>query len=156
MDMIHLTRAGYEKLIEELEHIKKVKRKEITEALAHARSLGDLKENAEYHAAKEAMSYNEARIRELEDKLSRVEIIDDTKMDPSKAYIGAKVTLIDLETDDEIEYTLVSQDEANATEGLISTTSPVGQALLGHKVGDEISITVPAGDLSYKITKISR
>ncbi len=154
--MIHLTRAGYEKLIEELEHIKKVKRKEITEALAHARSLGDLKENAEYHAAKEAMSYNEARIRELEDKLSRVEIIDDTKMDPSKAYIGAKVTLIDLETDDEIEYTLVSQDEANATEGLISTTSPVGQALLGHKVGDEISITVPAGDLSYKITKISR
>ncbi len=156
MERVYLTRGGYEKLIEELENSKKVKRKEISAALEHARSLGDLKENAEYHAAKDAMATNEAKIRELDDKLSRVEIIDDSKIDTDKAYIGAKVIIFDLDTEDEIEYKLVGQEEANAVEGLISVISPVGKALLGHKVGDIVGVDVPAGTLEYKIIKISR
>jgi len=156
MERTYLTRAGYEKMIEELESLKKVKRREITAALEHARALGDLKENAEYHAAKDAMATNEAKIRELDDKLSRVEIIDHSKIDSDKAYIGAKLTLSDLDTEDEIEYTLVGQEEANAIEGLISVVSPVGKALLGHEKGDIIKVDVPAGTLKYKIIKISR
>lgn len=156
MERVHLTREGYEKMIEELESLKHVKRREISKAIEHARSLGDLKENAEYHAAKEAMAYNEKRIAELEDKLSRTEIIDSSKMPAGKAYIGAKVKLIDLDNSEELEYTLVGQDEADAVKGLISITSPVGKAILGHKIDDIIKIEVPAGALSYKIVTISR
>jgi len=156
MERVYLTRAGYEKLIEELEHLKTVKRKEISAAIEHARSLGDLKENAEYHSAKDAMARSEARVSELEDKLSRVEIIEDNNIDADTAYIGAKLKLLDLDSDDEIEYTLVGQEEANAIEGLISVTSPVGKALLGHKEGDIVKIDVPAGVLEYKVIKISR
>jgi len=156
MERVYLTRAGYEKLIEELEHLKKVKRKEISAAIEHARSLGDLKENAEYHSAKDALAANEARVSELEDKLSRVEIIEDNKIDIDKAYIGAKLKLLDLDTGDEIEYTLVGQEEANASEGLISVTSPIGKALLGHQEGDIVKVDAPAGILEYKIIKISR
>lgn len=156
MERVYLTRVGYERLMEELEHLKKVKRKEISADIEHARSLGDLKENAEYHSAKDAMARNETRVLELEDKLSRVEIIEDNNIDADKAYIGAKLKLLDIDTGDEIEYTLVGQDEANAIEGLISVTSPVGKALLGHKEGDAIKIDVPAGTLEYKIIEISR
>ena len=156
MERVYLTRKGYDRLIEELENLKKVKRKEISAAIEHARSLGDLKENAEYHAAKEAMANNEKRVRELEDKLSRVEIIEDTQIQSDKAYIGAKLKLIDLDTEEELEYTLVGSDEADALRGLISTTSPVGKALLGHKEGETITLQVPAGALNYKIIKISR
>ncbi|MCQ9205910.1 MAG: transcription elongation factor GreA [Omnitrophica bacterium] len=156
MERVHLTREGYEKMIEELESLKHIKRREISKAIEQARSLGDLKENAEYHAAKEAMAYNEKRIAELEDKLSRTEIIDSSKMPAGKAYIGAKVKLIDLDNSEELEYTLVSQDEADAVKGLISITSPVGKAILGHKIDDIIKIEVPAGALSYRIVDISR
>ncbi len=156
MERVYLTQEGYDRLVAELEHLKKVKRKEISSAIEHARSLGDLKENAEYHAAKEAMANNEKRVNELEDKLSRVEIIEDAQIDSQKAYIGAKLKLLDLETQEELEYTLVGPDEADALSGLISTTSPVGKALLGHKEGETVTIEVPAGDLSYKIIKISR
>ncbi len=155
MDRIYLTNKGYEKLADELEFLKNVKRKEISVALEHARSLGDLKENAEYHAAKDAVSQNERRIRELDDKLSRVEIIDDSKIDKDKAYIGAKLTILDLDTEDEFKYTLVGQDEANALEGLISVTSPVGKSLLGHKKDDIVEVEVPVGKLNYKIIKIT-
>ena len=156
MERVYLSRAGYEKLVEELEHLKVVKRKEISAAIEHARSLGDLKENAEYHAAKEAMANNEKRVSELEDKLSRVEIIDESKVVMDKVYIGAKVRLVDLDNDEELEYSLVDQEEADATRDLISVTSPVGKALLGHQENDIIKIDVPAGTLKYKIIKISR
>ncbi len=109
MKRVYLTRKGYERLVEELEYLKKTKRKEISKAIEHARSLGDLKENAEYHSAKEAMANNEKRVAELEDKLSRVEIIDETAVDSDKAYIGSKVKLVDLETDEEVEYTLLAR-----------------------------------------------
>ena len=156
MDMIHLTQEGYEKLVEELEHLKSKKRKKISKAIAHARSLGDLRENAEYQAAKEAMANNEKRIRELEDKLGRVEIIDESKMSTDKAYIGAKLKLIDLDTNEELEYILVSQDEANPLNNSISITSPVGKALLGHQVNDVVERDVPAGALKDRIVSISR
>ena len=156
MERVYLSRAGYEKLVEELEHLKVAKRREISGAIEQARSLGDLKENAEYHAAKEAMANNEKRVSELEDKLSRVEIIDESKVAADKVYIGAKVRLIDLDNDEELEYTLVDQEEADATCDLISVTSPVGKALLGHQENDIIRVDVPAGILEYKIVKISR
>lgn len=156
MNKIYLTKDGYDKLVEELEYLKNVKRREITKALEHARSLGDLKENAEYHAAKEAMSLNEAKVQSLEDKLARTEIIDDTKIAQDAAYIGAKLKLKDLTNDIEMEYTLVDPAEANAMDGLISIASPVGKSLLGHKEGEIIEINVPSGILRYKIIKISR
>jgi len=156
MERVHLTREGYEKLIHDLEYLKKIKRKEISKAIEHARSLGDLRENAEYHAAKEAMANNEKKINELEEKLSRAEIIDRSKLSTDKAYLGTKLKILDLDTKEEIEYLLVGQDEADPLSGLISITSPVGKALLGHKEGDELSVDVPAGILRYKIIKISR
>lgn len=156
MERVYLSRDGYEKLVEEMEYLKGSKRREISSAIEHARSLGDLKENAEYHAAKDAMAKNEMRVAYLEDRLSRAEIIDESKISTDKIYIGAKVKLVDLDTDEELEYTLVGQEEANALEGLISVTSPVGKVLLGHQENDIIKITVPAGILEYKIIKISR
>lgn len=155
MERIHLTREGYEKLVEELEYLKKVRRKEISQAIEQARSLGDLRENAEYQTAKEEMANNEKRINELEDKLSRAEVIDKAKISKDKAYIGAKIKLVDLDSKEEIEYILVGQDEADPLNNLISITSPVGKALLGHKENDLIQINVPGGVLNYKIVKIS-
>ncbi|MDD5194805.1 MAG: transcription elongation factor GreA [Candidatus Omnitrophica bacterium] len=156
MERVYLSREGYEKLMHELEYLKKVKRKEIASATEHARQLGDLKENAEYAAAKEAMSHNEKRIRELEDKLSRVEIVDSTKSPSDTVCVGVKVKLLDVESGEELVYSLVGPDEANPADGLISITSPVGKALLGHKIGDIVQITIPAGTLKYKIVNISR
>ncbi|MBU1113069.1 MAG: transcription elongation factor GreA [Candidatus Omnitrophica bacterium] len=156
MERVYLTQEGYEKLIHELEHLKKVKRREITKAIEHARAMGDLKENAEYHSAKEAMSHNEKRVVELEDKLSRVEIIEADTVNSDKAYIGSKVKLLDLEMDSEVEYALVGPDEADPLNDRISVISPVGKAILGHSVGEEIVINVPAGELKYKIVSISR
>lgn len=156
MKRVHLTREGYERMSEELEHLKSVKRKQISKDIEHARSLGDLKENAEYLSAKEDMALNEKKIHELEDKLSRAEIIDETKISTDKAYLGSRLKLADLETNEEINYVLVGTEEASPSAGLISITSPVGKALLGHQVGDILEITVPAGVLKYKIVKISR
>ncbi|MFO8053493.1 MAG: transcription elongation factor GreA [Candidatus Omnitrophota bacterium] len=155
MERVHLTQEGYEKLSNQLDYLKQKKRKEITAAIEHARSLGDLKENAEYHAAKEAMAKNEQKIRELENKLSRAEIIDTKNVDKDKAYLGAKVKLKDLESDEEIIYKLVGQDEANPAEDLISISSPVGKSLLGRKKGDVVKVEAPVGTLSYEIVEIS-
>jgi len=153
---VYLTRQGYEKLREELEYLKNIKRKEIAKALEHARSLGDLRENAEYKAACEAYNQNEERIADLEDKLSRVRIIEDEEISQDEVRIGAVVKLKDLESGEEIEYTLVSEIEADYEQNKISLNSPVGRALLGHKENDEVEIEIPAGVLRYKILKISR
>lgn len=155
MERVHLTQEGYEKLSNQLDYLKRKKRREITASIEHARALGDLKENAEYHAAKEAMAENEQKIRELDDKLSRAEIINTQDIDTDKAYLGAEVTLKDLESGEEIIYKLVGEDEADPLEDLISTKSPVGKSLLGHKKGDTIEVEAPAGTLKYKISKIS-
>ena len=156
MENTHLTRAGYEKLRKELDHLKGVKRREISKQLEYARGLGDLRENAEYDSAKQAQGLLEKKIAEMEQALSHVTILDDGKIDKNKVYLGAIVKLIDLGTNEESEYTLVDKEEADISQNKISLTSPVGKALLGHKVDDLIEIEVPAGFLQYKIIKISR
>ena len=153
---VFLTKQGYEKLRKELKVLKGVKRREIADALEKARLLGDLSENAEYDAAKQEQAINEGRIYELETRLSRARIIEDENISKDKVYIGAKVKLIDSESNEEIEYMLVTEDEADFSQGKISISSPVGKALLGKKKGEVVNIRIPAGALKYKIIKISR
>jgi transcription elongation factor GreA len=155
-DRVILTRQGYEKLKAELDHLMTKKRREIAEDIARARAFGDLKENAEYDAAKNSQAMNEAKINELNNKLSRAELLDDSRIPKDQALLGAQVTLEDLETGENIRYILVSSAEANIKEDKISIDSPVGKAMLGHRVGDEIKIQVPAGALKYKVKKIER
>jgi len=156
MEDIYLTQEGYEKLVQELEQLRNVKRRKISEAIGQARAQGDISENAEYDAAKEAQAHNEQKISELQDKLARARIIDNEGVSSDEALLGAKVKLRDLNTDEEIEYILVSELEADYSVGKISVTSPVGKCLLGHKKGEAVEIKVPAGVLKYKILEISR
>ena len=153
---VYLTREGYEKLRKELENLKNVKRKELSRAIGEARAHGDLSENAEYTYAKEAQGFNEKKIAELEDKLSRAKLIDESVMSKDEILIGAKVNLKDLDSGEDLEYVLVSEEEADYSNGKISVTSPVGEALVGHKENETVKIKVPAGTLKYKIIKISR
>jgi transcription elongation factor GreA len=153
---IYLTRDGYEKLLKELEFLKNVRRRELSKAIGEARAHGDISENAEYDAAKEAQGLNEKRIAELEEKLSRCRILDDENIPKDEVLIGATVKLKDLNSEEDLEYTLVSEVEANYAEGKISITCPVGQGLLGHKENEIVEIKTPAGTLRYKILKISR
>ncbi|MDD5116114.1 MAG: transcription elongation factor GreA [Candidatus Omnitrophica bacterium] len=152
---IYLTQEGYEKLVSELEYLKTVKRRQLSKAVGEARSHGDISENAEYDAAKDAQGHNEKQIAELEEKLARVRILD-KDMPGDQVLIGANVKLLDMDTEEEVEYTLVSELEADYNQNKISVTSPVGEGLLGKKEGEVAEIKVPAGILKYKIVKISR
>jgi transcription elongation factor GreA len=152
---IYLTREGYEKLVDELERLKTVKRRQLAKAIGEARAYGDLSENAEYDAAKDAQAHNEKEISDLEEKLSRVRILEGD-IPKDEVLIGAKVKLTDMDTQEELEYTLVSELEADYEQGKISVTSPVGAGLLGHKENEIVEIKIPAGKLKYKITGISR
>jgi len=154
--VVRLTKQGLEKLQEELKYLKTVKRREVIEAVATARAKGDLRENAEYDAAREAQGLLEKRIAELSDQLTHVDIIDESRMDQSKAFIGATVGLKDLNNNKDLTYMLVSKEEADLKAGRISTVSPVGRALLGKSVGETVEVKIPAGTLKYKIEKISR
>lgn len=157
MQYIYLTRKGCEKLREELKYLKTAKRKEIADALHYARSLGDLRENSEYDAAKHAQSLNEIKIAKLEEKLLKVKILEDeTNIPKDKVSIGSTVQLQDLNSGRELQYMLVSEIEADYEQRKISTTSPIGQGLLGHKEKETVEIKIPAGILTYKILKISR
>ena len=156
MGNIYLSSEGYEKLRKELEFLKTTKCRELSKAIGEARAHGDISENAEYDAAKDAQGLNEKKIAELEKKLSNAQILDDTNMPKDEALIGATVKLKDLGTGEELQYTLVSELEADFSQGKISVTSPVGEGLLGHKVKETVKIKVPAGILKYKILKISR
>lgn len=153
---VKLTRVGFDKLKAELRELSTKKRRQIAEDLARARAFGDLRENAEYDAAKNAQAFNEARIAELSDRLSRAEMIDESQMDKTKALIGATVTLQDLDNEEELRYSLVSSEEADFKRNRISVDSPIGKGLLGHQVGEEVAIKVPAGTLRYKVLKIER
>ncbi len=156
MNKMHLTPEGYEKFKKQLEYLKKVRRRELSKAIGKAREQGDISENAEYDAAKEAQGLNEKHIFELEQKLADVQILDDREIPKDQALIGATVTMKDLDTKEDVKYTLVAELEADFAQKKISTTSPVGRALLGRKVGETVKINVPAGNLKYKILKISR
>jgi transcription elongation factor GreA len=152
----YLTQEGYEKLHKELEYLKSVKRREISAAIGEARAHGDISENAEYDAAKDAQGLNEKRINELETYLATARVMDSDAMSSDEVLIGATVKLKDAKSGEELEYTLVAEEEADYAQGKISVTSPVGSALINHKVDDMVEIKVPAGVLKYKVLKISR
>ena len=156
MGNIYLTHQGYEDLRKEIEFLKTVRRRELSEEIGKARELGDISENAEYEAAKEAQGLNEKKIAELEEKLTGAQILDDSNIAKDEVLIGATVKLKDMDSGEEVQYTLLSELEADFSQGKISVTSPVGKALLGHKENEIVEIKIPAGILKYKILKISR
>ena len=152
----HLTPEGYEKLRKELEYLKTVKRRELSKAIGEARAHGDISENAEYDAAKDAQGLNEKKIAELDAKLAGAQILDSSEMSKDEVLIGATVKLKDMNSGVELEYTIVAEEEADFAQNKISIQSPVGTGLMNHKKGDLVEIQVPRGTLKYKILKISR
>jgi transcription elongation factor GreA len=153
---VHLTQEGYDRLNKELHHLATVKRREIAEALEVARAKGDLRENAEYDAAKNEQAHLEKRIHDLQEKLAHAKILDHNAISSDKVYLGAHVTLMDENRKTEIRYMIVSKEEADLKTGKISSESPIGRALIGKSVGDKVEVTIPAGTLKYKVLKIER
>ena len=155
MNRVPMTVRGEQVLREELDRLKKVERPRITQAIAEAREHGDLKENAEYHAAREQQSFAEGRIKELEHKLSHAQIIDVTTIPVTgKVVFGATVTLIDVDDDRTVGYRIVGEDEADAKANLISVNSPIARALVGKAEGDEVTVNAPGGDVNYEIEAV--
>jgi transcription elongation factor GreA len=148
-----MTPAGAEKLRRELGRLKE-ERPKISREIGIARDHGDLSENAEYHAAKERQGMVEAQIKDIEDKLSRAEVIDPTKLSGTKVRFGASVTLLNTDTDDEVTYQIVGADEANIDEGTISVSAPLARALIGKEVGDEIKVKLPGGERNYEVVGV--
>ena len=155
LNPVYLTRAGYEKIVAELEELKR-QRIKISGEIEEARLQGDLSENAEYDAAKEAQGHNNAHIIEIEGKLSNVRIIEDQDIPGDKIFIGAFVTLKDLDTEETMTYQMVSPEESDYEANKLSILAPIGKGLLGHTEGEELNIKVPAGELRYKVLKIER
>jgi transcription elongation factor GreA len=153
-DNVILTLTGYHKLTDELQFLKTKKRREVADQLATARAHGDLRENAEYDAAKLAKQNLEAKIAELEHRLSRAKIVDTNDLPKDKAYLGATVAIKNLSTGEDLRYTLAAQDEADFEKGRISVTSPIGKGLLGKGLDEIVEIQVPAGKLKYQIMGI--
>ncbi len=151
MERVPMTIYGHKKLSDELKHRQQVLRPKIIADIEEARAHGDLKENAEYHAAKDQQGFNEGRIKELDSKLSRADVVDPTKHTGERIVLGATVTIVDVDTDEEITYALVGPDEANLEKNLISVTSPIGRALIGKEEGDEAIVKAPAGNRTYEI-----
>ncbi len=154
MNKIPMTAGGHVALEAELKRRTSEERPRIIQAISEARAHGDLSENAEYHAAKEAQSHNEGRIAELEDVLSRAEIIDVAKLGGETVKFGATVTLIDEDTEEEKCYQIVGDMEADVKEGKVSISSPISRALIGKSVGDSVEVTTPGGSRAYEILKV--
>ena len=154
-EIIYLTAEGYKKLKDELDHMRSVERPAISAAIAEARDKGDLSENAEYDAAREAQGLLELRIAKMEDTLANARVIDETKIDKSKVQILSKVTLKNLNNNKEVTYTIVAEHEANLREGKLAIGTPIAKALLGKKKGEVVEVTVPAGVLKLEILDIS-
>ena len=152
VDKMPMLQEGYEKLVQDLRRLKE-ERPQIVDSIEEARAHGDLSENAEYHAAKERQGQGEASISDIEDKLSRAQVIDPRDLSGDKIVFGATVTLLD-DDDKPVKYQIVGQTEADAKTGRISYNSPLGRALIGRKVDDEIEVAVPAGDRYYVVSKI--
>ena len=155
MEKIPITSDGKLKVEEELKSLKTTERPRIINAIAEARAHGDLSENAEYHAAKEEQAHNETRIMELEDLLSKAEVIDPSKLSGEDIKFGAKVILIDLDTDEEAKYQIVGDVESDFKEKKISISSPIAKALIGKSIGDEVEVNTPGGSKNYEIIKVS-
>ncbi|ALA16434.1 MULTISPECIES: transcription elongation factor GreA [Chelatococcus] len=154
MEKIPMTASGYAALEAELKRRQQEERPRIIQAIAEARALGDLSENAEYHAAKEAQSLNEGRIQELESLLSRADVIDLSKLNGHTVKFGATVTLVDEDTEEEKVYQIVGEPEADVHSGRVSVTSPVARALIGKSIGDSVEVVTPGGGKSYEIINV--
>jgi transcription elongation factor GreA len=154
MEKVPMTVDGFKQLEAELHRLKVEERPRIIQQIADAREHGDLAENAEYHAAKEAQGLNEAKVAELEDKLGRAEVIDTSKLSGNTVKFGATVTLEDEDSGDKVKYMIVGEHEANVREGKISIASPIARALIGKGKGDSAEVTTPRGSRSYEILKI--
>ena len=153
-DRIPMTPNGYVRLEAELKRLKTVERRKISNEIEVARAHGDISENAEFHAAKEKQSHIEGRIRIVEDKLARAQVIETGGDPPETVRFGVTVVLADDDTGEEVKYTITGEDESNALAGLISVTSPVARALLGKRVGDEVTVRVPKGNRSFEVLDI--
>jgi len=155
MQLTPMTVQGHKKLQDELDHLKKVERPAIIAAIAEARAHGDLKENAEYHAAKEKQSFIEGRIREVEAKLSQCQVIDISKItNEGKVIFGSTVTLLNTQTEKEITYHIVGEDESDLKQLKISVTSPVARAMIGKMENDEVTVQSPNGEVVYEVIKV--
>ncbi|MDO9383155.1 MAG: transcription elongation factor GreA [Hyphomicrobiaceae bacterium] len=154
MERVPVTIEGYKKLEEELHRLKAEERPRIIQAISEARAHGDLSENAEYHAAKEAQGMNEARVAELEDKVSRADIIDTSKLSGTTVKFGATVTLVDEDTEEKVKYKIVGDTEASVKDGKISISSPIARALIGKSKGDSAEVVTPKGARSYEVLKV--
>lgn len=149
-----MTAGGYQVLDDELKRLKTVERPNVIAAIAEARSHGDLSENAEYHAAKERQGWIEGRIAEIEDKISRAQVIDVSKLSGSQVKFGATVTVVDEDTEEEGRYQLVGEHEADVKEGRISISSPIARAMIGKEPGDVVEVNTPGGVKAYEILKV--
>ncbi|MEM1140055.1 MAG: transcription elongation factor GreA [Pseudomonadota bacterium] len=154
MDKIPMTAGGYQKIQDEIKQLKSVERPAVIKMIAEAREHGDLSENAEYHAAKERQSFIEGRMLELEDMISRAEVIDASKLSGDSVKFGASVTVVDEDTEEERTYQIVGDMEADLKQGRISISSPIARALIGKKVGDTVEVATPGGGRSYEILAI--
>jgi len=154
MVKVPMTADGFARLEEELKQLKTVERPAVIRAIAEAREHGDLSENAEYHAARERQSFIEGRVMELEDKISRAEIIDVAKLTGDQVKFGATVTLIDEDTDEETVYQIVGEDEADISARRLAVTAPLARALINKAVGESVEVTTPGGSKSYEIAKV--
>jgi len=154
MERVPITVEGFKQLEAELQRLKGEERPRIIAAISEARSHGDLSENAEYHAAKEAQGMNEARVAELEDKVNRADIIDVSKLSGTTIKFGATVTLVDEDTDEKVKYKIVGDTEASIKDGKVSISSPIARALIGKSKGDSAEVTTPKGSRSYEILKV--
>ncbi len=149
-----MTREGHDMLTEELRRLKGIERPAISDAIRRAREHGDISENAEYDAAKDKQGMIEARIRQIEDRLARAEVVETGGQPPDKVRFGTTVVLEDLASGDEVTYRIVGEDEADVSKGLLSVTSPVARALIGKQVDDQVDVAVPAGSRSYEVREI--
>lgn len=150
-----ITPEGYEKLRDELHHLRTVERPRVIQMIATAREHGDLKENAEYHAARDKQSFIEGRVKELENKLARAEVIDPAKVESHRIAFSATVKLLNATTDEEVVYRILGADEADLEKGSISITSPLARALIGKEVGDEVKVRMPGGERTYEVVEVS-
>jgi transcription elongation factor GreA len=154
MERVPMTTEGFRHMEAELQRLKGEERPRIIAAISEARAHGDLSENAEYHAAKEAQGQNEARVADLEDKLSRAEVIDTTTLSGSTIKFGATVTLVDEDTEEKVKYKIVGDSEANVKDGKISISSPIARALIGKTKGETAEVVTPKGARSYEVVKV--
>jgi transcription elongation factor GreA len=155
IEKVPMTKLGYDRLEEELQRLKSIERPAIVKAIAEAREHGDLSENAEYHAARERQSFVEGRVQELEDKISRADVIDVAMLTGKTIKFGATVTLIDDDTDEDVTYQIVGEDEADIKAGLLSVTSPLARALINKTIGDTVEVVTPKGGKGYEVTKVA-